>query len=55
MMRYWQPTAARYPGRVSKELIAEALREGLSDEDVPRLIAGSRSRLWSSVPRSSWL
>jgi len=40
MTEYWQPTAASYLGRVSKDLIAEAVRGGLSDQDAPRLIAG---------------
>jgi ParB family transcriptional regulator, chromosome partitioning protein len=29
---YWQPTAANYLGRVSKERILEAVREGVSPQ-----------------------
>ena len=32
MTTYWQPTAASYFGRVSKERIIEAVREGVSKE-----------------------
>jgi len=32
MTGYWQPTAASYFGRVSKERIAQAVREGASDQ-----------------------
>ncbi|MCP3477641.1 ParB N-terminal domain-containing protein [Bradyrhizobium sp. CCGUVB1N3] len=39
MTRYWQPTVANYLGRVSKERILEAVREGRG-EDEARLIAG---------------
>jgi len=39
MTAYWQPTAANYLGRVSKERILEAVREGASDIEA-RGIAG---------------
>jgi ParB family chromosome partitioning protein len=32
MMAYWQPTAASYFGRVSKERIVQAVREGASEQ-----------------------
>lgn len=32
LTRYWQPTAAGYLGRVSKELILEAVREGAGEK-----------------------
>lgn len=38
MARYWQPTAANYLGRVSKERILDAVREG-AGEDAARRIA----------------
>jgi ParB family transcriptional regulator, chromosome partitioning protein len=40
MVAYWQPTAASYFGRVSKERIVEAVREGASDraaENIARM------------------
>lgn len=43
MSRYWQPTVGNYLGRVSKERILEAVREGL-DEDAPRLIVGLKKQ-----------
>jgi ParB family chromosome partitioning protein len=32
MTSYWQPTATGYFGRVSKERIVEAVREGVSGQ-----------------------
>ena len=32
MTQYWQPTAAGYLNRVSKELVLEAVREGASQK-----------------------
>ena len=32
MTAYWQPTAASYFGRVSKERILQAVREGASEQ-----------------------
>ncbi|GLR89767.1 ParB/RepB/Spo0J family partition protein [Bradyrhizobium iriomotense] len=43
MIRYWQPTVTNYLGRVSKELIAEAVREGAGD-DAARQIAGLKKQ-----------
>jgi len=43
MSRYWQPTAASYLGRVSKECILEAAREG-AGEDAARQIAGLKKQ-----------
>ncbi len=37
MRRYWQPTVANYLGRVSKERILEAVREGAGDEAARRI------------------
>ncbi|MHC2585420.1 hypothetical protein [Bradyrhizobium diazoefficiens] len=39
MSRYWEPTAASYLGRVSKDRILEAVRDGAGD-DAARQIAG---------------
>jgi hypothetical protein len=35
MVAYWQPTAASYFGRVSKERIVQAVREGVSEQSTP--------------------
>ncbi|WP_426426487.1 ParB/RepB/Spo0J family partition protein [Bradyrhizobium genosp. A] len=43
MSRYWQPTAANYLGRVSKELIMEAVREG-AGEDAARQISSLKKQ-----------
>jgi len=43
MSRYWQPTIASYLGRVSKERILEAVREG-AGEDAARQIAGLKKQ-----------
>jgi ParB family chromosome partitioning protein len=43
MSRYWKPTAASYLGRVGKDLILEAVREG-AGEDAARQIAGSKKQ-----------
>jgi ParB family chromosome partitioning protein len=37
MIAYWQPTAASYFGRVSKERIIQAVREGGSEQAVQNL------------------
>lgn len=44
MSRYWKPTAGSYLGRVSKERILEAVREG-AGEDVARPIAGLKKQV----------
>ncbi len=43
MAAYWQPTAASYFGRVSKERIVGAVREGASDQAAQK-IAGMRKQ-----------
>jgi ParB family chromosome partitioning protein len=43
MGRYWQPTVASYLGRVGKERILEAVREG-AGEDAARQIAGLKKQ-----------
>jgi ParB family chromosome partitioning protein len=37
MTAYWQPTATSYFGRVSKERIAQAVREAVSDQAAENL------------------
>jgi ParB family chromosome partitioning protein len=37
MTAYWQPTAANYFGRVSKERILQAIREAASDQDAQKI------------------
>jgi ParB family chromosome partitioning protein len=37
MTAYWQPTAASYFARVSKERIVEAVREGVSDQEARKI------------------
>jgi hypothetical protein len=39
MAAYWQPTTAGYLGRVSKERIREAVREGVSDDAAKRIVS----------------
>jgi ParB family chromosome partitioning protein len=41
MTAYWQPTAAGYFGRVSKERIRQAVREGVSEQAAQK-IAGMK-------------
>jgi ParB family chromosome partitioning protein len=41
MAAYWQPTAASYFGKVSKERIVQAVSEGVSD-DVAKRIANMK-------------
>lgn len=43
MTRYWQPTVASYLGRVGKDRIVEAVREGAGD-DAARQIAGLKKQ-----------
>ena len=43
MSRYWQPTVASYLGRVGKDRILEAVREG-AGEDAARQIAGLKKQ-----------
>jgi len=43
MSRYWQPTTANYLGRVSKERILDAVREG-AGEDAVRQITGLKKQ-----------
>jgi ParB family chromosome partitioning protein len=38
MVAYWQPTAASYFGRVSKERIVEAVRDGVSEQAAQNII-----------------
>jgi ParB family transcriptional regulator, chromosome partitioning protein len=37
MAAYWQPTAATYFGRISKERIIQAVREGVSEDAAKRI------------------
>jgi ParB family chromosome partitioning protein len=37
MAAYWQPTAASYFGKVSKERIVQAVREGVSEDAAKRI------------------
>jgi ParB family transcriptional regulator, chromosome partitioning protein len=43
MSRYWQPTASNYLGRVSKDRIIDAVREG-AGEDAARQVAGLKKQ-----------
>jgi ParB family transcriptional regulator, chromosome partitioning protein len=43
MTRYWQPSAANYLGRVSKQRILEAVREG-GEEDAAQQIGGLKKQ-----------
>ena len=43
MSRYWQPTTANYLGRVSKELVIEAVREG-AGEGAARQVTGLKKQ-----------
>jgi ParB family transcriptional regulator, chromosome partitioning protein len=47
MSRYWQPTAASYLGRVGKDRICQAVREG-AGEDAARQIAGLKKQAMAS-------
>ena len=38
MVAYWQPTAASYFGRVSKERIVEAVRDGVSEQAAQNIV-----------------
>lgn len=53
MSRYWQPTVGNYLGRVSKERILEAVREGL-DDDASRRIVILKNRQWPNAPSNCW-
>ncbi|WP_156944187.1 chromosome partitioning protein ParB [Bradyrhizobium sp. Ec3.3] len=52
MTRYWQPTVANYLGRVSKERILEAVREGRG-EDEARHIAGLKKQAMAELAEQS--
>ncbi len=59
MTRYWQPTVASYLGRVGKDRILEAVREG-AGEDAARQIAGLKkqamaARAESLLAAKGWL
>lgn len=45
MAQWWQPTAAAYLGRVSKQLILEAVSEGVSPEAADNLSGLKREPL----------
>ena len=53
MSRYWQPTVANYLGRVSKERILEAVREG-AGEDSARHIADLKKQAMAHAPSKCW-
>jgi ParB family chromosome partitioning protein len=38
MAAYWQPTATSYFGRVSKERIVEAVRDGVSEQAAQNIV-----------------
>ena len=38
MTAYWQPTATSYFGRVSKERIVEAVRDGVSEQAAQNIV-----------------
>ena len=59
MAAYWQPTAANYFGRVSKESIVGAVREGVSDQAAQK-IAGMKKQAMAEAAEAalagkSWL
>ncbi len=59
MSRYWQPAVARYLGRVGKERICEAVREG-AGEDAARHLAGLKKQAMAAraeqvLAAKSWL
>jgi ParB family chromosome partitioning protein len=38
MRTYWQPTATSYFGRVSKERIVQAVRDGVSEQEAQNIV-----------------
>jgi ParB family transcriptional regulator, chromosome partitioning protein len=52
MTAYWQPTAASYFGRVSKERIVQAVREGAS-EQAARKIAGIKKQAMAAAAEAA--
>jgi ParB family transcriptional regulator, chromosome partitioning protein len=52
MTSYWQPTAAGYFGRVSKERIVQAVREGVSDQAAQK-IAGLKKQAMAAAAETA--
>jgi ParB family chromosome partitioning protein len=52
MTAYWQPTAASYFGRVSKERIVSAVREGASDQAAQK-IAGMKKQAMAEAAEAA--
>jgi ParB family transcriptional regulator, chromosome partitioning protein len=59
MTAYWQPTAASYFGRVSKERIAQAVREADSDQAAQKIAAMKKQAMAEAAETAlagkSWL
>jgi hypothetical protein len=51
MSAYWQPSVVNYLGRVSKDCILEAARQGVSEAAAENL-SSSRTGLWPKPQRS---
>jgi ParB family chromosome partitioning protein len=45
MKAYWQPTATNYFGRVSKERIVEAVRDGVSKQAAENIVRLKKSAM----------
>lgn len=52
MTAYWQPTAASYFGRVSKERIVQAVREGVSEQTAQK-IAGLKKQAMAEAAEAA--
>jgi ParB family chromosome partitioning protein len=52
MTAYWQPTAASYFARISKERIAQAVREGVSDQAAQK-IAGMKKQAMAEAAEAA--
>jgi ParB family transcriptional regulator, chromosome partitioning protein len=52
MTAYWQPTAASYFGRVSKERIIQAVLEGISDQAAQK-IAGLKKQAMAEAAEAA--
>ena len=52
MTAYWQPTASTYFGRVSKERIVQAVREGASEQEAQK-IAGMKKQAMADAAQTA--
>jgi ParB family chromosome partitioning protein len=55
MANYWQPTAASYFGRVSKERIVRAVREGGSEHEAQKIAGIKKPAMADAAGREGWL